>query len=291
MCWINEKGKLECYDQPRKWYHLNQLYIEKDSAFLYQEPVQIKKKDTIYSASDGAFYYYAGTITKSDSGLMINLQNISCDYCGTRITTDSATGFMYPVLSTAHYKLKLTKNGIQFNGVDYVKSVNEHLEGPFRAAFYFDSNSIYRVNPKGQYRLMSQGIKCFLQTSELIPDNDTIRICTERLNYDESVLELLNPDSLHIDTAGFYFKYYSLNQIDDLTRRSGKPVRYILIREIVDYMKAARISLLYKISLPENMHQFSEHQMHNLFEFTKTGNEYILTGNRPENSWELIEKK
>src|SRR5450631_2710673 len=108
MCWINEKGKLECFDQPRKWYHVNKLYIENDSAFLYQEPVQIKKKDTSYSASDGAFFYYAGTITKSDSGRMIHLKKISCDYCYRPIQIDSITGFMYPVLTTDHYKLEFT---------------------------------------------------------------------------------------------------------------------------------------------------------------------------------------
>ena len=64
MCWTNQNGKIECYDSPRKWYHLNKILIDKDSIFLYKLPVMIDKRDTIYSASDGAFYYYFGVISE-----------------------------------------------------------------------------------------------------------------------------------------------------------------------------------------------------------------------------------
>jgi hypothetical protein len=291
MCWINDKGKIECYNSPRKWYHLNELYVENDSAFLYKSPIQIVKKDTIYSASDGAFYYYLGTIHQTDTGLMINLKENSCDYCGQRVKTDSASGFMYPIIPTYDYKLTLTKNGIQFNNVEYTKTKSDPLTSEFKKQFYFDSNSIYRINPKVKYKLMSEGIKCLLQTKDILLDNDTLRICIERLSFGDSILEQINPESLLIDITGIQFKYYSLSQIEDLTNKLNKPVRFVEIREIIDYMKAARISLKYKISLPSHTRHFSERQVFNTFEFTKIENEYKLTGNLPENNWELVERK
>lgn len=40
---------------------LDNAYIRNDSVFLYKQPIHIRKKDTVYSASDGAFYYYLGS--------------------------------------------------------------------------------------------------------------------------------------------------------------------------------------------------------------------------------------
>lgn len=47
-----------------KWYHLSKVTFKGDSVFLEQSPVAVYKKDTIFSASDGGFYSYAGILQK-----------------------------------------------------------------------------------------------------------------------------------------------------------------------------------------------------------------------------------
>lgn len=91
MCYVDENGKKECYSDPadpkRKWYRLSKMKIKGDSVFVDQSPIAIYKKDTIFSASDGGFYYYRGTIKQSDSLLSISLVEFYCDYCGVEVIT------------------------------------------------------------------------------------------------------------------------------------------------------------------------------------------------------------
>jgi hypothetical protein len=86
MCWTDSAGKKECYIDPanskRKWYHLTYIKIKGDSAFVDQNPVSIYKKDTGFSASDGAFYYYSGLFKTKDTTIIFNLTELFCDYCG-----------------------------------------------------------------------------------------------------------------------------------------------------------------------------------------------------------------
>ena len=65
-----------------KWYHLTHLTIKDDSVWVSQDPVAIHKHDTIWSASDGAFYYYEGTVTIKGKQITMNLRMTNCDYCG-----------------------------------------------------------------------------------------------------------------------------------------------------------------------------------------------------------------
>jgi hypothetical protein len=64
-----------------KWYHLSKLTFKVDSVYLEQSPIAIYKKDTIFSTSDGGFYYYAGTIKTYKGQTFADLTLISCDYC------------------------------------------------------------------------------------------------------------------------------------------------------------------------------------------------------------------
>jgi hypothetical protein len=86
MCYTDSTGIKDCYTDPSnpkwKWYHLSFLKLKGDSVFMQQNPIAIHKKDTTFSASDGGFYYYSGTFSSSDTALVINLKEISCDYCG-----------------------------------------------------------------------------------------------------------------------------------------------------------------------------------------------------------------
>ncbi len=63
------------------WYHLSVLTFTRDSVFLEQSPVAIYKTDTIFSASDGGFYSYAGTVSKYEGKTVADLKLKSCDYC------------------------------------------------------------------------------------------------------------------------------------------------------------------------------------------------------------------
>jgi hypothetical protein len=257
MCWTNDKGKIECYDAPRKWYHENLLRIDKDSFFIYKMPVQMHGKKIAYSASDGAFYYYFGTATQTDTGTIVTLTMNNCDYCGQIVKIDTATGFVYPIAKVEAYKLTKSTDIIKIGNVVYNKIIGKEYHFPPKQMFYFDSNSIYRYDPKEQYKLISMGIRNFLQTKDLKLDNDTLRICINRL-CDDSTVETLNSAKIKIDTTGITVIYYTRTELKRMTVKGGKPIRYIEIGRIIDYWKAARISLEYIISLPKSVHHFSE---------------------------------
>lgn len=295
MCWTDDKGKVYCYDAPRKWYHENLLLVDNDSFFIYKVPVQIVGKKKIYSASDGAFYYYFGKAKKADTGTTVSLTMNNCDYCGHRVKIDTVTGFMYPVATVEAYKLSRSADGLRIGDVIYNKTTSKEDYFPSKHMFYFDSNSIYRHDPKEQYKLISTGIKSFLQTKDLKLDNDTLRICTDRVSDEQitktSIIETLDPARIKIDTTGITVIYYTQSELKKLTVNSDKPIRYIEIGRIIDYWKAARISFEYIISLPKNIHNFSERQFSNMFEYNKIGTEYMLADKLPENGWGLVEQK
>jgi hypothetical protein len=291
MCWTDENGKVHCYDAPRKWYHENLLLIDNDSFFIYKVPVQIVGKQKKYSASDGAFYYYFGVTQQTDTGTIVSFTMNNCDYCGHEVRIDTATGFMYPVAKVENYKLSKSANGIKIGDVVYSKEANRSKNFfPPRKMFYYDSNSIYRQDPKEQYKLISTGIKNFLQTKDVKPDNDTLRISIDRFS-DHSLIETLNPVNINIDTTGIVLCFYTKKDLEKLLATSTRPIRYVEVGQIIDYWKAARVSLKYVIALPKTIHHFSEKQFSNLFEYNKVGAEYILADKLPENGWELVEQK
>ena len=294
MCWTDKKGKIQCYDAPRKWYHENTVLIDNDSIFLYKIPVQIVKGKKIYSASDGAFYYYYGAIKQVDTLQIAYLTSHNCDYCGTMVRVDSLTGFNYPIPRLDTLRIIESNNNLTIGKTLYkpLKQTKEFYF-PARRMFYFDSNSISRRDPKGQYGLISQGIKNFLQTKQLKLDNDTLRVCIERYEFFEQkkLIETLVANSFQIDTTNIHFDFFTRNQLRAKSELENKVIRYIEINEIIDYWKAARIELTYKIIVPKSIHKFSEKEYNNSFEYYKVRQKYELVGELPENSWGLIEQQ
>jgi hypothetical protein len=290
ISWTDENGKVHYYDAPRKWYHENLLLVDNDSFFIYKAPVQMVGKQKKYSASDGAFYYYYGAVKQTDTGTIVSLTMNNCDYCGHEVRIDSTTGFMYPVARVENYRLSKLANGIKIGNVVYRKEANRSEKGFPREMFYYDSNNIYRRDPKEQYKLISTGIKNFLQTKDLKLDNDTLRISLNRFS-NGSHIETLDPVSIKIDTTGIVFCFYTEKDLKRLVANSIRPVRYIEVGEIIDYWKAARVSLTYVIALPKTIHHFSEREYSNLFEYNKVGAEYILQGELPQNGWGLVEQQ
>jgi len=105
-----------------KLFHLGYLKIKGDSVFLDQSPIFVYKKDTTYSASDGGFYYYSGTLTKADKTVSFDLKELFCDYCGVpRQAKRNDTQQL--VKRTKHLKGLLTDKGFLINGYLFKKTV------------------------------------------------------------------------------------------------------------------------------------------------------------------------
>jgi hypothetical protein len=105
-----------------RWYHLTYLTIKDDSVWVSQAPVAIHKHDTIWSASDGAFYYYEGTGTIKGKQITMNLSMTNCDYCG--IPEDSARReqFFYRIWSG-----QMMDDGITIDSSFYRRSNHEAI--------------------------------------------------------------------------------------------------------------------------------------------------------------------
>lgn len=275
----------------KPYYHHNLLLVDNDSLFLYKTPLIKEKGKILNSASDGGFYYFYGTAARTDTNTIIHLIQHNCDYCPRRVHIDSSTGFLFPIPRRDSFWLSHTPTGFTIGKVAYRRSNTLLSDFPPRSVFYpdADSNDIYRYDPKGQYQLISTGIKNFLQTDSLILDHDTLRICLDRTRYDSRVVEILDPAMIRLDTANIKLCFYTTDELKQLTATSTRPVRYMKVEDIIDYWKAARISFTYVISLPKSIHHFSEHQYRALFEYKKVANEYVLLGKPKPSGWALVE--
>ena len=129
MCWTDSNGKKKCYIDPatpeRKWYHLGYLKIRDDSVFLDQNPIHIgENNDTLWSASDGAFYYYSGICERKDSIVEFNLKELFCDYCPHEIKI-KPDGTREIIKRTKQLKGYITDKGIIINGYLYARMKND----------------------------------------------------------------------------------------------------------------------------------------------------------------------
>jgi hypothetical protein len=124
LCTIDSSGKKSCYgdedDPSRKWFHRSYLKIRGDSAFMDQNPISIYKNDTSFSASDGAFYYYRGTVRRIRDSIVVYFDNKTCHYCGIPYKLNK-DGSKTRIIE--HKTLKGTErdSGIIINGLLYKK--------------------------------------------------------------------------------------------------------------------------------------------------------------------------
>jgi hypothetical protein len=117
--------KINIIDNNGQWYHQNTLSIRNDSVYLYKVPICITKKDTIYSAADYGFYYYAGLITKRVNKNYISIFQTDCDYCITEIFDDSLKTTIQQYKDTITYRLFHKGNYLIFNNVKYKYNPSE----------------------------------------------------------------------------------------------------------------------------------------------------------------------
>jgi hypothetical protein len=135
ISWTLKNGKTEYYSDPahpkRKWYHLTYLKIKGDTVFADQSPINIYRKDTSFSASDGAFYYYHGHVNQKDTSITIILNYIFCDYCPMPEPTNP-NAYLFPWIK--NYHCKLIADGLLINNYLFKKTdkkddlISEHPE-------------------------------------------------------------------------------------------------------------------------------------------------------------------
>ena len=101
------------FENPKqKWYHKNILKIKNDSVFLDRIPVSKIGKKTLYSSSDGGFYYYKGIIIKDHNQTKIELTEIGCDYCPVEVSINKNE-----IIPKRKLYGKITEEGIDINNV------------------------------------------------------------------------------------------------------------------------------------------------------------------------------
>ncbi len=115
LCFVDSSGNKDCeWDKSfpgYKWFHLTEIKLTNDSVYMDMSPVAIKGTDTLYSASEGGFYYRRGEFIDNDSVLQLNTSAYWCDYCPTVFLSDTLEE---PIkIKTTAYKVD---NGFVFDG-------------------------------------------------------------------------------------------------------------------------------------------------------------------------------
>lgn len=108
------------------WYHQTLIKIKNDKVFIEQIPISIFKKDTLYSESDGGFYYFKGTITENKDEAKISAKEISCDYCATEMKKKS-DGTFEKIIREKNYEIKIVSDGLLINNQLYRRIKNRTL--------------------------------------------------------------------------------------------------------------------------------------------------------------------
>ena len=111
----NGKETNEDFENPnQKWFHKNLLKVKQDSVYLDRVPISKIGKKTLYSSSDGGFYYYRGIVKTENGQKLIELTEISCDYCPELVSENPKE-----VIQKRKLFGKITKNGIEINNVKF----------------------------------------------------------------------------------------------------------------------------------------------------------------------------
>lgn len=109
-----------------RWLRKTYIKFKNDSVFIDQSPIAISKSDTIYSASDGGFYYYKGIKNEKGNQIKIATKEISCDNCPTVIKKDS-NGNSFLLKREKNIIAKRIGNDLQIGNELYRKVKNKKL--------------------------------------------------------------------------------------------------------------------------------------------------------------------
>ena len=153
------------------------------------------------------------------------------------------------------------------------------------------NSSDYDIDPKGKYDLIITALNRFLLIDSLIKDRDTVIICLDRYNIsDDELKEVLDPAKLPARIGAYNIKYLDRKAITKISEDIKKPIRFALIRQVIDYHFAARICLTSKLQLPKKLKNFSDKEYFVLYEYLFKDNKFHFLPDESENGWELISR-
>jgi hypothetical protein len=162
-------------------------------------------------------------------------------------------------------------------------------KAPYVSLVRIGDSTNYDVDPKGKYHLIITALNRFLLIDSLIKNEDTIIVCLDRYNiFADEIKEVLVPSKLPPYFGSYKINYLNREAIVKLSEETKKPIRFALIREIIDYHFAARISLTSKLQLPRRIKNFSDKEYFVLYEYLFNNKEFHYLPEESEEGWELI---
>ena len=112
------------------WYYETFIKFKNDSVFIDQSPISVNKNDTLYSASDGGFYYFKGSKAENLNQIKIFTKEIACDYCPSEMKRNSE-GIFEKVDREKNYEAQKASNGLIINSQIFKKIKNKKLRSEF----------------------------------------------------------------------------------------------------------------------------------------------------------------
>ena len=119
-------GILDESEPESVWLRETLIKFKNDSVFIDQNPISVNKKDTLYSSSDGGFYYFQGIKTENLGKIKILTKEIACDYCPTEMRKNSDGNFE-KVHREKNFEAEKISNGLQIQNQIFKKVKNRKL--------------------------------------------------------------------------------------------------------------------------------------------------------------------
>lgn len=152
-------------------------------------------------------------------------------------------------------------------------------------------SSDYDANPKGKYELIIIALHRFLLVDSLVKHQDKVIVCLDRYNISaEEIKEVLDLTRLPGQIGTYRINYLRRKGIIRFSEDTKKPIRFVLITEIIDYHFAARICLTSKLQLPRRIKNFSDKEYSVLYEYQVMGTNFQFLPERSQEGWELVER-
>ena len=108
------------------WLRETLIKFKNDSVFIDQNPISVNKKDTLYSSSDGGFYYFQGIKTENLNKIKILTKEIACDYCPTEMKRNSE-GKFEKIDREKNFEAEKIPNGLKSHEIIFKKIKNRKL--------------------------------------------------------------------------------------------------------------------------------------------------------------------
>lgn len=108
------------------WLRETLIKFKNDSVFIDQNPISVNKKDTLYSSSDGGFYYFQGIKTENLNKIKILTKEIACDYCPTEMKRNSE-GKFEKIDREKNFEAEKIPNGLKAHEIIFKKIKNRKL--------------------------------------------------------------------------------------------------------------------------------------------------------------------